>query len=40
MADVNLGPHTHYEADFGMGPEFDHAPVNLSIPLQRASEGE
>jgi len=37
---ANLGPHTHYEADFGIELEFGHHPLNPSGPLQRPFEGE
>jgi len=34
---MNLGLHTHYEAEFLMGLEFGHHPLYLSGPLQRRS---
>ena len=37
---VNLGRRTHYEANFEIGPEFGHHPVDLPGPLQRLFEGE
>ena len=39
-ADTNLGPHTHYEVDSGIGLELGHEPMNLSSLLQRAFEDE
>ena len=34
---ANLGLHTHHEAEFWIGLEFGHHPVDLSSPLQRCS---
>jgi len=34
---VNLGLHTHYEAEFSMGLKFGHHPLYLSGLLQRRS---
>jgi len=37
---MNLGPHTHYEVDSGIGLELGHDPMNLSSLPQRVFKDE